>query len=659
MLDQNTLAALEANYQSTRQQKPKAQPKKDSRKSWLSAIPSIAAAGASFIPGVGTAGAAALGGAGELGRQLISGEGVNLGNVGKEAALSAVPGGLGKIGKVAFKGIRGGSKVTKTAKKAEEAVVSAAPSPATTKVAQQTGKPVTVSSTSSPTAAAVTNEAPSAPSMLSRVKSRMTAAPDETLAAKAGGRIRGSGRNITAGEKVPGTQDVLDQPTADRINAIVNTNTKGITSRTPRGQLRSVQDAKKTKGAELEELTTRFDNKLDDKAYGTIGKTLEKERGKIVGFDPAKKSDIELNNNYASRVGNAKSIKELEEQRKYFDKEAKRILTNPDNKGTLSANLAKAYRDSIDDYVSKVNPALKTAKGEYRDLSIAEDLLARPGTLKPQQNIGVGRLPTLPVKVAQETAGKALQAAGSNKAPARFARGLTGQVATRIAAGAVNQTPQEADLLPPEEDVPIEGELTPAPGTITPETAGGSLAGMDSGTTMKALQAAALQALAKGDTQGIAAIKAVMDIVGTGQKAEKPLSAEAAKVVSNAKVGLEAIDDFEALIAENPGAFNRTGIPGAGTLDNLTGGRVGGALGTDVIDAAGDQIIDVIARLRTGAAISQSEETRFKRYIPRPGDSEKARQQKLGYLRRQFQRVAERSGASGTDTQQLITEGAM
>lgn len=655
MLDENTLATLEANYRATRPAQPKPQPKKDNRKSWLSVLPSIAAAGASFIPGVGTLGAAALGGLGELGRQALSGEGINLGNVGKEAALSAVPGGAGRI----VKGIRGGIKTTKTTKVAKAADEAVAPA----QIAKtSSGAPIKDVTTvrrgnATVTTPAAGEELPAKQGMLSRVKSRMTASTEETATAAAGARIRGAGRNIRAGEKIPGTQDVLDQPTADRINAIVNKNNTGLISRTPRGQLRAVQEGKKAKGAELDELTTRFDNKLDDKAYGTIGKSLETERGKIVGFDPTSKEHIQLNNNYAARIGNAKTVKELEQQRKYFDKEAKRILTNPDNKGTLSANLAKAYRDAIDDYVSKVNPALKAAKGEYRDLSMAEDLLSRPGTLKPQQNTGFGRIPTLPVKVAQEGAGKVLETVGSSKPGARFARGLTGQVATRLAAAPFTANPEDVGATPLDEETPLEGEVLP-PGTITPEASGGSLAGLDSDTTMKALQAASLQALARGDTQGIAAIKTVMDIVGAGKKAEKPLSAEAAKVVSNAQAGLEAIDDFEALIAEDPGAFARTGIPGTGTLDNLTGGRVGGALGTDVIDAAGDQIIDVIARLRTGAAISQQEETRFKRYIPRPGDSEKARAQKLGYLRRQFQRVADRSGSAGTDTQQLITEGA-
>lgn len=826
------------SYLGTRS-KPQPRPKPNNRKSWLSAIPSIAAAGASFIPGVGTAGAAALGGLGELGRQAMVGEGFDLRNVGKEAALSAIPGGLGKIGRSVFKGVRSGTKTSNATKTATEmaesargpkgipvkyvsseargtatkqaankllinptvgeienassalvkkgykvsskvgsttarksvggrsipirSVESEARGNATPSVVSQTvtgksaaevsavtenlvkkgykvsvkngviqgrkslggkggrsvfepsdkvpvtqisakkqtiplksseetstvipGKPRKFEQTSGSTTVALRGKRTGVPfkeseegaavtlqpkpqtvstpvveaprgGILSRVMSRQTE-PDETLISAVGGRVRGQARNITAGEKIKGMEDGIDQQTADRLNAAINKSNKGMVARTPRGQLRGVQDAKKAKGKELEELTTRFDNKLDDKAYTTIGKSLEKERSKIVNFDPTKKEHIQLNNNYAARVGGAKSIKELEEQRKYFDKEAKRILTNPDSKGTLSANLAKAYRDSIDDYVSKVNPALKTAKGEYRDLSLAEDFLGKSGTLKPQQNVGVGRLPVLPVKVAQEATGKALQAIGSNKPTARFARGLTGQVASRAIVGPAIDSPdaEAAATLPPDETA-LEDNST-APGMITPETSGGSLAGLNSDVTMKALQAAALQALSRGDTQGIAAIKTVMDIVGAGKKAEKPLSAEAAKVVSNAQAGLEAIDDFELLIAEDPSAFARTGIPGTGTLDNLTGGRVGGALGTDVIDAAGDQIIDVIARLRTGAAISQAEETRFKRYIPRPGDSDQAREQKLGYLRRQFQRVAERSGAAGSDTQQLITEGAL
>jgi hypothetical protein len=603
MFDENTLAALEANYRATNQAKPKSQPKKqDNRKSWLSALPSLAAAGASFIPGVGTVGAAALGGLGELGRQAIAGKGFSVSDIGKEAALSAVPGGLGKLGKLAAKGLSG-AKVAKTAVQAEKA-------------ANATQE--------------VTQGAKDSSGLLSKVKSRLTVAPDETALSAAGGRIRGSARNITAGEKIPGTQDVLDQKTADRLNAITNQYNKGITSRTPRGQLRNVQDAKKTKGAELEELTNRFNNKIDTNAQSIIGKSVESERGKIVGFDPTKAEHAQLNNNFAARISGAKDIKELEQQRKYFDKEAKRILTNPDSKGTLSANLAKSYRDAIDDYVSKVNPALKTAKGEYRDLSMAEDFLSKSGTLKPQSNIGVGRVPTLPVKMAQEGAGKALQAVGSNKAGARFTRGLTGQVATRIAAEGSLNNQQEAT--PPTDTAALDQssvDTSLAP-DLSPETTGGSLSGLDPNITQKALQAAALQALAKGDTQGIAAIKSVMDIIGSGSK-DKELTSSQATRAAAAKNALNDIPLIEDAIQSGKLGGAKV-IPGSGTQ---IGRRL---LGTENLDAALFNIADNILRARSGAAAPEAEVKRFvETFLPSATDSAVAKKNKLERAVRELQ----------------------
>lgn len=728
------LQALQSNYTPFDiATAPKA--KQNKRKSWISALPSVLAAGASFVPGVGTAGAAALGGLGELGRQALSGEGFNLGNVGKEAALSAVPGGLGKIGSKVVRGVRGGTSAAKTAK-AAEATQEAAQAAKTakgipvkyipsesrgtgiTQTANRTmtnpsvgniedasqellkkgysvstkigktsgrksfagsGKSAFEPASSEPvigvrgkrTAAPITKteegvattlqpkpQAVAIPAtqpvqktgLLSRVKSRMTSSPSEETALSAiGGRIRGSGRNITAGEKIPGTQDVLDQQTADRLNKTVSQYNKGVTARTPRGQLRGVQDAKKAKGAELDKLTTRFDNKLDDNAYTTLGKSVDAERGKIVGFDANKKAHIDLNNSYAQRVGGAKSIKELEEQRKYFDKEAKRILSNPDTKGSLQAQLAKAYRDAIDDYVAKVNPALKTAKGEYRDLSMAEDFLSKPGTLKAQQNIGVGRLPVTPVKAAQEATGKALQAIGSQKAPVRFARGLTGQVATRAVAAPFTQPAETAQE---GAGAPLEGELV-SPGAITPE-APQTDAGTSGGDQMQsALQAAMLQALAKGDYQGISAIKSVMDVFASQSKAEKPLSAEASKTIATANSGLDSLDQLEKIIGEG-GVPGGTIVPGRG----LVGGLGAKVLGTSSFDAAADNIADAIIRMRTGAAATKDEMKTFRSQLPQANDLPEVQQQKLATARDYLNSIANRTGSSGSDIQQLLAQGA-
>jgi len=173
-------------------------------------------------------------------------------------------------------------------------------------------------------------------------------------------------------------------------------------------------------------------------------------------------------------------------------------------------------------------------------------------------------------------------------------------------------------------------------------------------TTGNDYEAAAKDALARGDYKAFDAIMKLADSFGPSSSAAvKPLSAEAAKVVSNAQTGIQALQDFNSLIDTDPGAFSRTNIPGVGVIDKLTAGRASGALGTSGLNAARQQVIDVIARLRTGAAISADEAARFEQFVPQPGDPPEVRQQKTGYLLNQFQMVAQRSGTAGTDLQQM------
>lgn len=122
----------------------------------------------------------------------------------------------------------------------------------------------------------------------------------------------------------------------------------------------------------------------------------------------------------------------------------------------------------------------------------------------------------------------------------------------------------------------------------------------------------------------------------------KPMSAEAAKTVTNAQIGLQALSDFENIVANNPGSLQRTVIPGR----SVAGGVLGRALGTQSVDAARQQVIDVIARLRTGAAITNDEAARFTQFLPVAADSPDVAAQKIGYLRGQFQDILNRTSSS-------------
>lgn len=145
----------------------------------------------------------------------------------------------------------------------------------------------------------------------------------------------------------------------------------------------------------------------------------------------------------------------------------------------------------------------------------------------------------------------------------------------------------------------------------------------------------------------------LQEIFAAPESKEKPLSAEASKVLSNAQIGLSALDDFESEITRDPSILSKRIIPGRGAL----GGAVGGVLGTRGADAAAGQIVDVIARLRTGAAITNDEAKRFETFIPQAGDPQNVQRQKLNYLRNQFEMVANRSTTGGgTDLESALMQ---
>jgi hypothetical protein len=145
----------------------------------------------------------------------------------------------------------------------------------------------------------------------------------------------------------------------------------------------------------------------------------------------------------------------------------------------------------------------------------------------------------------------------------------------------------------------------------------------------------------KDAAEFVSLAEALMGIQSAGQPKQKPMSAEGAKVTSNAQLGLQALDDFEGITASNPSALRNSVIPGR----TIAGGVLGRALGTQELDAARQQIVDVIARLRTGAAITNDEAARFTQFLPVAADSPETQQQKLGYLRQQFADILARTSS--------------
>lgn len=165
------------------------------------------------------------------------------------------------------------------------------------------------------------------------------------------------------------------------------------------------------------------------------------------------------------------------------------------------------------------------------------------------------------------------------------------------------------------------------------------------------IQALILQDLVQNGGKNVDTLLSLYKMFGE-EPTQKPLSAESAKTISNAQTGLNALDQIQQALQQDPGLQQRGGI--SGTFNPF--GLVSGALGTGEYENARAQARDVIARIRTGAALTADEAKAFDKFLPQPGDSAGTVQQKLDTLRNQFQYIVNNTGGaspSASDITQL------
>lgn len=235
-----------------------------------------------------------------------------------------------------------------------------------------------------------------------------------------------------------------------------------------------------------------------------------------------------------------------------------------------------------------------------------------------------------------------------------FASGIIRQgAAADVGAGVV----PEQGVAQPTGPSSTEGQQAQA---VTPEDVLAAEADGDSQDTdpysPANIETAIKNIIAQGGTQKDVAeflsnAKAVGELSAISGKSNKPISATAADAIANAQAGLTSLDQIEQELAKNPSVQGKE----AATQTFNPFGITGKVTGTSNYDTAITQAKDVIARLRTGAAISNSEEARFTKMLPQPADPPDTVQRKIALLRNALTTVVQRVGGNSQD---LIQEAA-
>lgn len=137
----------------------------------------------------------------------------------------------------------------------------------------------------------------------------------------------------------------------------------------------------------------------------------------------------------------------------------------------------------------------------------------------------------------------------------------------------------------------------------------------------------------------------------TGPGYGKPTSQQYAQGMT----GMNSVDMLEQMVGQNPGIVNKAATPGQGLPG--VGGFISKAAGTNSYRGAGQNVLNSIARINTGANMPESERKFYEQtYLPQPGDPPETIRQKLATLRQFFSPIVNYQGGSGGGMEDAILQ---
>lgn len=397
--------------------------------------------------------------------------------------------------------------------------------------------------------------------------------------------------------------------------------------------------------------------------------------------DPLKYADIDLGlpgvqrtlQSHLNKFGGTSTAKEMNDYIKQLNPIAKRAqdkIVRGVNVTDKEAAALAAKRAG--DEVLTAIPEIKPLKRDMAQIFEVTPQVAKAA----EKSIGLPfmagvsfKAPVQAAKGAQSVLGGMMQGGRSAGAAAAGANGagILGTAARQSLLGGrpgMGVQPEAAPQIDPTTGLPIEGQALPGMGGDMTSLAGAGdassiLGGGASATpgSIYSREAAAQDIqndLQRTGGQNMDKYLKLYEFLNPepDASANKPLSAEASKVLANANSGLKSLSQLGGMIQQG-GVPMGTLLPGREMLGGL-GSRIAG---TSSFDTAAKNVTDVITRLRTGAALTESEEKFYKSQLPQAFDPPEVQAQKLQMFQDLFSSIANRTGSAGTDAQSALMSG--
>jgi|ERR1043165_1726867 hypothetical protein len=373
-------------------------------------------------------------------------------------------------------------------------------------------------------------------------------------------------------------------------------------------------------------------------------------------------------------------------------------LTTPGAQRALNVHLDKfaASPDakSLNDYIKQLNPIAIRAQGKIaRGVNLTDketaalaakkagdEVLTQVPEIQPlkQQMAQIFEVTPQIAKAGEKSIGVPMASGLSTKAPVQAAKGVQSKLGALLqgasAKGKVNPDSlamafRPSNLLkagvkqgiaqslantqqPPETPIPDQG----FPDIIQPalsEDSGALTSNIWSDP--QAVQDAYTKAIAAGDAKSASAILEGYKAFGQQSAANPGFTKPTAQQFGLAQAGISSLGQLEQLINKDPSLVTRESTPGQGLP--IVGGLISNVAGTGEYNSVANNILDALARVRTGAAMTSQEESFYRNLLPKAGDDQATIQSKLAALKQAFTPFMGYGGADNSpDLSSLINQ---
>jgi hypothetical protein len=186
-------------------------------------------------------------------------------------------------------------------------------------------------------------------------------------------------------------------------------------------------------------------------------------------------------------------------------------------------------------------------------------------------------------------------------------------------------------------------------GSVASDGSNGDMSGTDGQAQQSGMQQRELAAILTDiQATGGKNIDKIQTVFSLLNPQPKPLNSQQQQQQNNALSGLSDIQNIQNMLAKDPSIAVKDSIPGGSVAHRLTG--------TTDYEAAKQNVVDVISRLRSGAAITEGEAKRYMSLLPQAGDSAQSANTKLSRLAELLNGFASPQPASNGDLASVLSE---